>query len=128
MPSFAQELGDAKQQFGALFGRRPRPTLERLVGRFDRAPRQFLSRLLKAPDHLGLARRVHAIKRAPGLDALAADHQRVLAAQFAPHLIERRAHRRRVLFLAEVRQRFVLKFALHDRSSYAYVVKHKLMA
>jgi hypothetical protein len=116
MPPLAQNLRNAKQHRSTFFRRNITPRLKRLIRRFDGAAREFFRRLLKTPDNFGFLRRVEALKGAPRLDALAADHERVLAPQFAAHTLNRPAHRPRILFSAEICKRLVTKFAVHAHS------------
>jgi hypothetical protein len=112
--ALAQERGDAEEQVGALLRERAAPGLEGFVGALDGLPREFLRRLVEAPDDLGLARGVAALKEVAGLDALAADDERVLAPEFGLDARQRLAHRARVLLLREVGERLVAElFVLH---------------
>ncbi len=53
-------------------------------------------------------------ERVAGIDALAANDQRILVTQLAFYLLNRGAHRLRIFFFAEISKWFVTKFGWHD--------------
>src|SRR5262249_39069525 len=67
-------------------------------------------------DDLRAVRGIDAVERVASLDAFPADHQRILAAEFALNFVERRPHSLRIFFLAEISKRFVTKFCCHGFS------------
>src|SRR5215208_4828276 len=83
------------------------PGAEDFIRLLDGRRGQLLRGLVEAADDFGLLRGVRALQKVPGLDSLAADDERVLAPQLALDLRERLAHRARVLFFREVRERLV---------------------
>src|SRR6185503_18178275 len=87
-----------KQQFCAIRGRRVFPSLESFCSFVDGATRQFFCCLVEASDYLGAIGGIDTVEQVAGLDAFAADDEWILASEFAPHLLNRLAHRRGVLF------------------------------
>ena len=81
--AFAQQVGHAEQQAGALFKRSLAPGFEGLQRRLHRGLDVFLAGLLMKAHHLRRLRRIDGLDLVRGLDALAADDQVVLAAQLA---------------------------------------------
>jgi hypothetical protein len=71
----------------------------------DRLGRLRRGSRLEAPHHLGRTRRIARLERAVALQTLAADHQRVLAAELAPHLGQRLLERRLAGCGAEIGER-----------------------
>jgi hypothetical protein len=68
---------------------------------------------VKRADDFRTYGRIDASQRVAGLNTFAADDQRVLAAEFALHFLERRAHGLRVFFFGEISKWFVAKFSWH---------------
>src|SRR5712691_6278326 len=100
MLAFAKNRSYAKQYFGTLSRIRVLPGLEGVVCGQHCALRKFLCRFLKATNHLCTLCGVKAVKLAFGRDALAANHQRILAAQLALDLLDRGPHSDGIFFSA----------------------------
>src|SRR6185503_5220169 len=110
----AQYLSHAKQESCAIRCGHGLPGLESLRSLFDGAIRELFSRLVESPDELRAIRGVVAVEHAARSDAFTADDERVFAAKLLSDLLDRLAHRLRVLFFAEICQRFVTKFCWHN--------------
>src|SRR6185295_14910836 len=82
-------------------------------GRLDGFVSQLFRGFVKTSDHLCAVCWIDTDELAAGFNALAADYERILAAQFALHLRQRRAHRVGVFFVAEISKRFIPKFGCH---------------
>src|SRR5262252_628579 len=113
MFALAHQLGDPKHQLRAFLCRDTAPRLKGLVGGRDGPLRKFPGRLVEFPDHLRAYGRIDAVECGAGLDALAANYQRIFAAEFAFYLLKRSPHRLRVLFFAEISKWFVSEFCWH---------------
>src|SRR3990172_1354474 len=112
----AQKRRNAKQQIGTLLDAGLFPTLESLRCRLHCAVRQFLRGFMKTADHLCTIGGVDAVEFAPSSNTFAANYQWILPAQFTRHFLKRSPHSLRILFLAEVSERFVAKFCWHIES------------
>ena len=119
----AHQFGNAKEQLCAFFRRNAFPRLKSLAGTFDGAIGQFLRRFVKASDDLRATGGIDAVDLSVGLDALAANHQGILPAELAVHLLERREHRVDVVRGDEISKWFVAKFGWHDYSSFRFRVQ-----
>src|SRR5437870_937498 len=75
--------------------------------------RKVLRSLIEDSHHLGAIGRVDTLQFAAGRYTLAANHERILATKLALHLFDGSTHSPRILFFAEISQRFVAKFSCH---------------
>src|SRR5205814_6982509 len=114
MLALTHQGGRAKQQRNALSCGNIAPCLESLSGGLDSFGGEFLRRLVKLADDLRPVCWVDAVKNVAGIDAFAANHQRVLASELALNFFERGAHGRSIFFLLEISKWFVTKFCWHD--------------
>ena len=111
MLPLAHQRRSFQQQPGADLDRLPLPVLERLPRRVDGLLDVRPRAALEAAEELALVRGVDRLERLQPGDALAADDQRVVAAEFFLHFLQRRVHGRPVLGFSEVCQRLILEFA-----------------
>src|SRR5438105_2308029 len=110
---FAHQLGDPKQQLCSFLSRHVAPRLKGFVRSFNCLIREFFRGFVKVSYYLRSISWIDALERAAGLDAFAADDERILPTEFALNLVERGAHRRGILFFGEIGKWFVTKFCWH---------------
>src|SRR2546425_1682559 len=114
---FAHQLGDTKEQLCALFSRNIAPALKGLVRRFNRLIREVFRSFVKLSYSLRSISWIDTFERTGGLNALAADNERIFATEFALNFVDRGAHCLRIFLFGEICKWFVSKFCWHDSVS-----------
>src|SRR5215216_4988602 len=113
MFSLAHDVGDAKQQSGAVGRRSVLPGLESLRRLFDGAIGELFSGFVESSDYLCAISGINTVERVAGGNSFPTDDERIFASKLTLNFFERRAHRLRVFFFSEICKRFVTKFCWH---------------
>src|SRR2546421_2318259 len=113
---FAHQLGDPKQQLYALFSGNIAPGLKGFGRSFNCLIREVFRGFVKLSYYLRSVGWIDTVERRPGLDAFAANDERIFATQLALNFVECSAHCLRILFFGEICKWFVTKFCCHSCS------------